>query len=386
VSVQIENTNADTGGDVLRFYKNSASPASGDSLGYLMFTGKDSMGATQEFSSLRVSGDDITDGSEDASWHIYNRVAGTETEVFTIASGNVGIGTTGPITKLTTAGDMNLKAASAGNSYKLYFGDEVTSGPGKAIFMEGYYMKIQGHRNEGIRLQGVDASGNVQEFATFYGDANAKASQIHLAPSTGNVGIGTTNPGQKLEVRQGTIFSNMDGTTAAQTHIQFGNANGVIGSITTSGTATAYNTSSDRRLKENITTTTAGLATLMRIPVNDFNFVSDPSKRMQGFIAQDLYNYYPEAVNVGGDDPAKNPWSVDYGRITPLLVKGIQEQQNQMQEQQKQLQKQQREIENLKAELAGSTTLLFEAINTLKAQTKELEGLTAEIASLKRKL
>jgi hypothetical protein len=117
------------------------------------------------------------------------------------SSQQVSIGTTVADTKLSVNGDMNIKAISGGTSYKLYFGSEVTSGPGKCIFLENFYLKIQGHRNEGIRLQGVNASGVVQEFATFYGDANGSyPSQIHLAPSGGNVGIGTTSPSEKLQV------------------------------------------------------------------------------------------------------------------------------------------------------------------------------------------
>jgi hypothetical protein len=47
--------------------------------------------------------------------------------------------------------------------------------------------------------------------------------------------------------------------------------------------------------------------------------------REQGFIAQELYEIYPSAVSVGGDDPQTNPWAIDYGRLSPLLVKAIQE-------------------------------------------------------------
>ena len=51
---------------------------------------------------------------------------------------------------------------------------------------------------------------------------------------------------------------------------------------------------------------------------------------MQGFIAQELYKYYPEAVSAHGDgitplDANAPVWSVDYGRLTPLLVKSIQD-------------------------------------------------------------
>jgi hypothetical protein len=114
--------------------------------------------------------------------------------------------------------------------------------------------------------------------------------------------------------------------TYPHSQIIFQNDWGLIGNIYTSGAATMYNTSSDRRLKENIATTTTGLSTLLRIPVEDFNFINDKSKtRTQGFIAQDLYAIYPKAVTVGGDDAGTHPWQVDYGRVTPLIVEAVQQ-------------------------------------------------------------
>ena len=93
------------------------------------------------------------------------------------------------------------------------------------------------------------------------------------------------------------------------------------------GTAgTNYVTTSDRRLKENITPTHFGLADLMKVQTVDYNFIADADKTVQtGFIAQDLDTVFPDAVSVGGDDAKTNPWSVDYGRLTPLLVKSIQD-------------------------------------------------------------
>jgi hypothetical protein len=108
-------------------------------------------------------------------------------------------------------------------------------------------------------------------------------------------------------------------------------ANGtIVGSITINNNATAFNTSSDERLKENIVATATGLSELLQINVRDFNFIADPGENTrQGFVAQELADIYPEAVNVGGtgEIAADNgdAWGVDYGRITPLLVKSIQE-------------------------------------------------------------
>lgn len=100
-----------------------------------------------------------------------------------------------------------------------------------------------------------------------------------------------------------------------------------IGSISqTSASSVAFNTTSDRRLKENIHTTQSGLQKLNKINVYDYNYITDPMKtQVQGFLAQDLYKIYPQAVSVGGDDPKTQPWQVDYSKIVPLLVKSVQD-------------------------------------------------------------
>lgn len=112
--------------------------------------------------------------------------------------------------------------------------------------------------------------------------------------------------------------------------------NGVgIGSIQRSSTANAivYNTSSDLRLKENIVSTRYSINELLKIAVKDYNYIADSANtKTTGFIAQELYKIYPEAVSVGGDDENTEPWQVDYGKLTPLLVKAIQDQQKEIEE------------------------------------------------------
>ena len=101
----------------------------------------------------------------------------------------------------------------------------------------------------------------------------------------------------------------------------------LVGSISqASATSVAYNTTSDRRLKENIVDSTSGLDLLSKIRVRDYNYISDPGQpTLQGFIAQELYEIYPQAVTVGREDPKTHPWQVDYGKLTPLLVKSVQD-------------------------------------------------------------
>ena len=107
----------------------------------------------------------------------------------------------------------------------------------------------------------------------------------------------------------------------------------VLGSISQAGaTSVAYNTTSDERLKQNIHVTESGIDQLMQVGVYDYQYKDDPTYEQTGFLAQQLNTIFPDAVHVGGDDESTDPWMVDYGRITPLLVKAIQDQQREIEQ------------------------------------------------------
>lgn len=143
----------------------------------------------------------------------------------------------------------------------------------------------------------------------------------------------TPNPGITMSSAAGQVNIGNSGQASGFQFMNFSRSGVAIGSITQNGTTgVAYNTTSDRRVKENITDTREGLQKLMRIGVKDFSFKSDASHTIvNGFIAQDLQKVYPEAVTTNGDNgqtPLKDkskPWSVDYGRVTPLIIKAVQE-------------------------------------------------------------
>ena len=142
------------------------------------------------------------------------------------------------------------------------------------------------------------------------------------------------------------IIAGQNSHNADSRMIAFIKPNGTeIGSVRqTANNSITYATSSDIRLKENITQTTYGLSDLMKIEVTDYYFKEDSKRLRTGFIAQQLYEHYPEAVAKGGDDEKTDPWMVDYGQVTPLLVKAVQEQQVLIQQKDT-------EIKNLKSTL-----------------------------------
>jgi len=95
-----------------------------------------------------------------------------------------------------------------------------------------------------------------------------------------------------------------------------------VGSIDVTGSSTAYNTSSDYRLKENIKEVSNGLNKVNKIKPIEFKWKSTKEKS-EGFIAHELQEICEYAVT--GEKDGEKMQKVDYGRITPILVKAIQE-------------------------------------------------------------
>ena len=89
----------------------------------------------------------------------------------------------------------------------------------------------------------------------------------------------------------------------------------------------AYNTSSDRRLKENIVPAQSASSIIDNIEVVQYDWKEGTHVR-HGIIAQDLYSVAPEAVSIGDSEEIenpRNPWGVDYSKLVPMLIKEIQE-------------------------------------------------------------
>jgi hypothetical protein len=111
-------------------------------------------------------------------------------------------------------------------------------------------------------------------------------------------------------------------TTGGAGLAEFINPNGIVGSISTSGSATTYSTSSDQRLKENIVDAPSASNDIDAIQVRSFDWIADGSHQDYGMIAQELQAVAPEAVT--GDADSDEMMGVDYSKLVPMLVKEIQ--------------------------------------------------------------
>lgn len=109
--------------------------------------------------------------------------------------------------------------------------------------------------------------------------------------------------------------------TTGSTILEFWNPNGQVGSVSTNGSLTSFNVTSDYRLKQDFKPFN-GLYLVSKIKVYDYEWKADNS-RMNGVIAHELQEVVPYAVT--GEKDAKEMQQVDYSKLVPILVQAIQE-------------------------------------------------------------
>ena len=212
-----------------------------------------------------------------------------DSSVVVDASGNVGIGVTpssvlhvksaAPIFRLETTGTVS----AGGTAYSV-----IKDSTGSDIFYSGF----AGLPN--CYQFGTTAAAGFIRFLT---GAQAEAARID---ASGNLLVNRTGPDGPAVFQVATKsdygIGVASGVSTTQYVMEFRNSNGVVGTITTSGSATAYNTSSDYRLKENVVPLSGAADRLMQIPVCRFNFIADPDTTVDGFLAHEAQAVVPECV------------------------------------------------------------------------------------------
>jgi hypothetical protein len=253
------------------------------------------------------------------------------------SSGNVGIGTSSPLTALNVNG-------TGGELLRI----SVTSNAG--VIQEpalGFATGVTNtHPAAKISALEFDASDSRASLLFYTRGSNADVApteRMRIA-SSGNVGIGTTTASAKFNVvSSGDVaYFETSGSTATCSYFKvpgttayyalFQNSSGTnIGSIrTTDGTTVQYNTSSDYRLKDNVVPMTGALARVASLKPCTYTWKST-GQASQGFIAHELQAVVPECVSGEKDavDADGKPihQGVDTSFLVATLTAAIQEQQ-----------------------------------------------------------
>jgi hypothetical protein len=158
--------------------------------------------------------------------------------------------------------------------------------------------------------------------------------------ANGSMALGDTNPTRHGQATKALIYNGSGtaaeaalhcsrGGTSNEFQIAFSNAYGVRGTITTTSGAVSYNTTSDYRLKENVTDVTDGITRVKQLAPKRFNFILDPDTTVDGFLAHEAQAVVPEAVTGTQDavDAEGNPeyQGIDQSKLVPLLTAALQE-------------------------------------------------------------
>jgi len=117
---------------------------------------------------------------------------------------------------------------------------------------------------------------------------------------------------------------------AGSYHITFhSTTNTVMGYIYTDNSRTYYDIGSDYRLKENINPINNAVDTIKNLNPVYFNYKTDQSKRVSGFIAHEVQSVMPEMVHLEKDaikeDGSPDYQGLDYSKFTPILTAAVKE-------------------------------------------------------------
>jgi hypothetical protein len=240
------------------------------------------------------------------------------------SSGNVGIGTGAPTKKFVVSNggaagleiDPFTRSATLGTSLLSF--NRTTSAYVRADYdaLEHVFL------TEAVERARIRSDGNL--LVGTAGQFWATDIRMHC---TGDKGAAFRSTGGAASEVLG-VWNEATSGTRIQIYFADGSSGVIRGSITTNGSATAYNTSSDYRLKDSIAPMTGALDVVQQLKPVTYRW-KESGESSQGFIAHELQQVVPECVTGEKDavDADGKPvyQGIDTSFLVATLVAAIQE-------------------------------------------------------------
>ncbi len=252
------------------------------------------------------------DNGTDIRFHVNSD--GSSNEKLRINATGVGIGTAAPSTALDVAGNVTFANNNTDDTNKE--GHLLARQYDSGTEAEGFQV-LQYFANSSLNridIGGAASTYNAATAITFNTAANTttrSGTEAMRIDASGSLLVGGTALAQADSfgvASNGIIYSAR--ASGSATHAIFYNGSSVVGSITTSTSATAFNTSSDYRLKENETNLIDGIDRLKQLSPYRFNFKVDPDKTVDGFFAHEVSDIVPEAITGTKDGMKEEEYEV----------------------------------------------------------------------------
>ena len=235
-------------------------------------------------------------------------------------TGNVGINEASPqgtlhvktsdsgATAVAGADDLIIEVADYGgmsilseNEGHIYFGDNEDADIGRIEYQHSTNNMI--FRAGGTDRMTIEGTGSL-----LIGRPNANFSDVQ------GLALNQGNSGESYVINNGVVFYINRGNTEGKT-IRFYKSYGTeVGNISTFGASTAYNTSSDYRIKTDVQPITAAADRVKLLKPCNFEWIADGS-RADGFLAHELAEVVPIAVT-----GAKDAMEDEEYEVTPAVV------------------------------------------------------------------
>lgn len=237
----------------------------------------------------------------------------------------VGIGTATPVATLDCAGIIRVNEDGAGTKVVQLRSNYASLGPAVQVTTNDPLLFLT-NNTERMRIK---QNGEVIFDNNSASSGWASPGTIHITQRNGSSALTTEGYGDGIGFAHAVKQSGSASGGNGWAFICYNSSNSSIGGIRTSTTATSFPTSSDYRLKENIVPLTGAVNRLSQLRVHRFNFIADPDKIVDGFIAHEAQTVVPEAVHGTKDevDADGNPvyQGIDQSKLVPLLTAALQE-------------------------------------------------------------